>query len=157
MEKKFMILIGIIAIILIFIFVYHKFNYDNHGKFYLDSKYYSGDSFIKVDNSDVSIFSSESYVLFTYNHYCSLPIPCETIFEEFMKKYNISFLSIPIEDFKKTWIYQKVKYAPSIIIVRDGHIVDYLDANSDDDLDKYQDVNEFEKWISKYIYLKGDK
>ena len=26
--------------------------------------------------------------------------------------------------------------------------------NSDEDLDKYQDVNEFEKWINKYIYNK---
>lgn len=153
MRKKFIILVVVIVAFLLSIVVYQKFNYDNYGKFYLDSKYYNGNSFIKVSNSDVSVFSSESYVLFTYNHYCSLPIPCETVFEEFMKKNNISFLSIPIEDFKKTWIYQKVKYAPSIIIVRDGHIVDYLDANSDDDLDKYQDVNEFEKWISKYIYL----
>ena len=55
-----------------------------------------------------------------------------------MKKNNISFLSIPIEDFKKTWIYQKVKYAPSIIIVRDGHIVDYLDANSNEDSECFQ-------------------
>ena len=69
-----------------------------------------------------------------------------------LSQFLLSFLP-----FYLILIYQKVKYAPSIIIVRDGHIVDYLDANSDDDLDKYQDVNEFEKWISKYIYLKGDK
>ena len=45
MKKKFMILVIGIIIVLIFIFVYQKFNYDNHGKFYLDSKYYNGSSF----------------------------------------------------------------------------------------------------------------
>ena len=152
MKKK--IIIGIVIVIIIGIFIYWKYFYQSNGKFYLDNKYYGGDNFIKVSNNDLSIFDSNSYVLFTYNHYCSLPIPCETIFEEFMSKYKIAFLSIPIEEFKKTWIYQKVKYAPSIIIVRNGHIVDYLDANSDDDLDKYQDVDEFEKWIGEYIYFK---
>ena len=28
----------------------------------------------------------------------------------------------------------------------------YLDAEKDDDLDKYQDLDEFTKWIEKYIY-----
>ena len=30
----------------------------------------------------------------------------------------------------------------------------YLDANKDEDLNKYQDVNEFSNWINKYVYFK---
>ena len=92
-------------------------------------------------------------LLFTYNNYCSLPIPCEYIFEDFMSKYNISIVSIPFKEFKETKYYKKVKYAPTIIIIKEGNIVAYLDANSEKDLDKYQNINDFEKWISKYIYL----
>ena len=71
-----------------------------------------------------------------------------------MKKHNISIISIPFAEFKKTIFYKKVKYAPTIIIINKGKIIAYLDANSDKDLKKYQDINEFEKWIDNYIYLK---
>ena len=57
------------------------------------------------------------------------------------------------DDFKKTTFHKKIKYAPSVLVVNKGKIIAYLDANSDDDLEKYQDVNKFEDWISKYIYF----
>ena len=71
-----------------------------------------------------------------------------------MEKYKIDFLSMPFKEFKNTKYYNKVKYAPSIIIIKQGKIVSYLDANKDKDLQKYQDVHEFENWINKYINTK---
>lgn len=52
---------------------------------------------------------------------------------------------------KKTYLYKKVKYAPSVIIVKKQKIIAYLDAEKDEDMDKYQDEKEFEKWLKKYI------
>ena len=120
-------------------------------KFYLDNRYYSDGNFISIKATD---FKNEgNYVLYTYNSYCNFPVPCEDIFKTFMEKYNINFISMPFEEFRKTSLYKKIKYAPSIIIVKDGKIISYLDADSDDDTDKYQDSSKFEKWISSYIYL----
>ena len=70
-----------------------------------------------------------------------------------MEKNNIAFVSIPFAEFKSTNYYNTVKYAPSIIVIKKGKIVDYLDADSDEDIIKYQDVEAFESWISQYIYL----
>ena len=70
-----------------------------------------------------------------------------------MKKYNIDFVSIPFDKFKETKYYENVKYAPSIIIIKEGEIIDYLDANSDDDFNKYEDEKEFEKWLDNYVYF----
>ena len=70
-----------------------------------------------------------------------------------MDKYNLTFLNLPFEEAKNTFIYSSVKYAPSIVIVRGKKIAAYLDVNSDNDYSKYQNANEFEKWLSKYIYL----
>ena len=75
----------------------------------------------------------------------------EDIFNEFMKKYNISIVSLPFGSFKNTVLYEKVRYAPSLIIIKNGEIISYLDANSDDDLPKYQDVHELELWLDNYI------
>ena len=156
MKKKLsiiaLLIVSIIAIINIQIF-YHTSQEKKYEKFYLDNKYYQSENFIKVNSKEISKLKNNNYILFTYNNYCTLPIPCEFIFEEFMKEHKISFLSISFEEFKKTNIYKKVKYAPSIIIVKNGKIISYLDANSDEDLDKYQDVCAFEKWLENYIYF----
>ena len=149
MKKKTIIIVSVILIIILISLILLKNN--NKEKFYLDDKYYNNSSPIEIDNNDMP--ESGNYILFTYNNYCTLPIPCEYIFDSFMSKYNISFISIPFEEFKKTSYYKKVKYAPTVIIIKNGKIVTYLDANSDEDLDKYQNLEEFEKWISKYIYL----
>ena len=122
-------------------------------RFHLDKKYYNKGEYINVDDKEFSKIKGENYILFTYNNFCNLPKPCEQIFKKFMKKYNIDFLSISFDKFKKTSLYKTVKYAPSIIIVKEGKIVTYLDADNDDDLDKYQDENKFENWIKSYIYF----
>ena len=129
------------------------FNQKYDGKkFYLEDKYYGKSDFIKVDK--ISDIKNESYILFTYNSYCNLAKPCEETFKEFMKKYNIAFISIPYVDFKNTDIYKTVKYAPSVVIIKEGNVVEYLDANFDEDLEKYQEIDKFEKWLKKYINIK---
>lgn len=126
---------------------------DNKIRFYLSDKYYHTGEFVKVDNKSLEKLNKENFILFTYNPYCNLPISCEKIFEEFMKKYNIDFISIPFSDFKETSYYDNVKYAPSVMIIKEGEVIDYLDANDDKDLQKYQDEKEFEKWLDSYVYF----
>lgn len=119
-------------------------------KFHLDDKYYNEGKFIQVTNLDN--LKKDSYVLYTYNNFCTFGKPCEETFKEYMEKYKIDFVSIPFEKFKNTSFYPQVKYGPSIIIVKKGKIVTYLNANKDSDKEKYQDINQFEKWIDEYIY-----
>lgn len=122
-------------------------------KFNLDNNYYKESKFVNVTKTDIENLNNSNYLLFVYNNYCSLKIPCDTIFKKVMDKYNITVNQITFEEFKETNIYKKVKYAPTIIIVKEGKIIDYLDANSDKDLNKYQDEIEFENWLNKYINL----
>ena len=122
-------------------------------KFYLNDKYYNNGDYIKLSSSELLDIKNDSMVIYTYNNFCNLPIHCETIFKEFMDKYKIDFISIPFSDFKNTSFYQNVSYSPSIIIVNNGKVLDYLKADSDADYDKYQKVDVFEEWLSEYIYL----
>ena len=66
-------------------------------------------------------------------------------------KYKIDFLSITFDEFKNTKFYKEIKYAPSIIIIKEGKIVTYLDPNSDDDFEKYQDADKLGEWIKNYV------
>lgn len=123
-------------------------------KIYLSNEFYSEGNFKEINNDSINQYNNKTYLLFTYNNYCSLPIPCDKIFLKVAKKNNISILSMPFSEFKKTVFYDTVKYAPSIIIVDEGKVIKYLDANKDEDLEKYQDVDKFEKWLNENIYLK---
>lgn len=126
---------------------------DNKERIFLSNNYYNKGEFIEIKSDDLLDKVNDTYILFTYNSYCNLPISCEDIFKSFAKKYDIDFVSIPFEEFKNTKFYETVEYAPSIIIIKNDEIVDYLDANSDKDLNKYQDQKEFESWLDNYIYF----
>ena len=123
------------------------------NKLYLDSKYYNEGKYIEVTSEEVNNKKGEVYLLFTYNDFCAFSVPCDATFESVMKKHNISILSIPIDEYKNTYLFDTVRYAPSVILVNRGKVVAYLDANEDEDISKYTDTNEFEKWLDEYIYF----
>lgn len=125
------------------------------NKIYLTDKYYNEGKFIKKNS--LSTIKNDNYILYTYNPFCSFPKPCEKVFKSFMIKYKIDIISMPFSSFKKTDLYKKVKYAPSVIIIKKGKAVAYLDASSDNDIDKYQDEQAFTAWIKNYIYLEKAK
>ena len=74
-----------------------------------------------------------------------------------MKDNNITILSIPYEKYKLTDYVKKVKYAPSVLIINKNKVIAYLDADKDEDVNKYQDIEEFTNWVKEYIYLKNKK
>ena len=125
----------------------------NSSKFSIEKEYYKDSKYIDVNSEDIKKLkeNKKSFIVFTYNNYCMLEIPCDEIFKKVMNKYNISFFYLPYEEMKNTFIYDKVKLAPSVILIKEGEIVAYLDAESDEDLLKYQDTEEFEKWLTSYI------
>lgn len=122
-------------------------------KMYIDTDLYNSNEYIKVDKDTINKKDNSTYILFTYNNFCTMEIACDKIFDQFMKKNNIAIYSIPYEEFKDTYLHNSIKFAPSVIIVKNKKIIAYLDADKDEDYIRYQDVEEFSKWISKYIYL----
>lgn len=154
MNKKIVVLIVCLIALLTTACTSNKTNQnDDKKRIYLTEKYYNKGEYKKITSKELSNLNKETYILFTYNNYCISSVPCDKVFEKFMKKYNIDFLSISFEEFKNTKFYKTVKYAPSAIIIKNNEIITYLDANSDEDLAKYQDSEEFEKWLNNYIYF----
>ncbi len=69
----------------------------------------------------------------------------------FQHKNNISFYYLTSDYIKKTSVYETVKYYPSVIIFKDGKIVNYLKYDSDEDVEYYKSYNGFEKWIKANV------
>lgn len=124
----------------------------NNGDLELTNNYTKSE-YVTTNSTVINKLSDDNFLLYTYLPYCMFKIPCDSIFKKIMDKYNLSVYSIPFDEFKNTKYYDTVKYAPSMMIISKGEIVAYLDANSKDDYNRYQDSKEFEKWLGKYVKL----
>lgn len=82
MKKLVLLLISIVIIAGCF---NKKINQnDNKERIYLSSEYYNKGEFLEVDNLDN--LSDKTYIVFTYNNFCNMSVPCDKIFESFMEK-----------------------------------------------------------------------
>lgn len=153
MKKKVGIVIFLLLILIGGIILFRP-NNSNLERIYLTEKYYTEEAqFTEITKNQLEELQEENYILYIYNSYCKFPVSCDSIFEKFMKNYQISFLSLPFAEFRETSFYPEVKYAPSLIIIEKGKIISYLDANLDDDIEKYQNVDKLKAWLEQYIYL----
>ena len=125
-------------------------------KFYLSDQFYNAGEYIETDSEGVKELAKDSYIIYTFNNFCIFTTPCDEIFKVVMDKYKIDIVSVPFSELKDTKYYDKVKLAPSILLIKDGEIVTYLRADSDEDFKKYQDSEVFEEWLSEYIYLEKE-
>ncbi len=144
----------ILIVITIFLSLFLIGCEDNNKPVRLSNKFYNDGVFIDVNKKNLDNLKDDTYVLYVHNNFCNFTVPCDETFLVFMNKYKIDFLSISIDEYNGTEFSKKVKYAPSVLVIDKGKILAYLDANKDEDLDKYQDPDVFEQWIEKYIYIK---
>ena len=161
MKKKIVIIV--IALVLLIgiitgIILLNKKKDIIYGKdaFYLEKELYDADSNyedISLKKFNGLVESKKSFVVFTYGSFCPFQIPSDKIFKSVFKNNNIKLYAISYEKLKETAISKEVEYAPSVIIFKKGVVVSYLDANSDEDYDRYQNEEEFQNWLSNYIYL----
>ena len=123
------------------------------GKIKLEDKYYGKSKYIDLDYSKVDdlIESKENFVIFIYQPMCTMSSSFEVLLDEYMKKSKISVYKMSFTDMKKTSLKDTVKFYPSFIIFKDGEVVDFLDADSDEDTKKYKELDAFKEWFESYV------
>lgn len=124
-------------------------------KFYLEDSYYGDNKLIEINNDDLKKLEEDKkdFVLFVYLPGCSSCAEFKTVLEDFLTENNININYISILDTDGTNVENKVKFAPSFMVYKDGKVVDLLDSNSDEDLSYFKSAESFKNWLEKYIYL----
>ncbi len=143
----------ILILLTICIFIFTGCQQKKVDKIRIEDKYYDKGGFIELKGSEVEelINNKESFVLYTYNFFCNMPVPAKDILNKYMENKNIRIISVPYEEYKKLDIDGNIEYAPSVIIFDKGKIIKYLDAESNADLPKYQNVDKFADWLETYV------
>lgn len=155
MKKRIIIILSIIFIIFSVIIIIERdliFKTSN-VLFYLDDKYYNKGVSIEISSLDFEekIKNKESFALFIHQPVCSKSYEFNKIQSLYQQENNMVFNKILFEDMKNTNLYETIKYYPSFAIFKDGKLIDYLDAESNDDILKYKDYDEFSKWFNSYV------
>ena len=126
-----------------------------NGKIKLEDKYYKRSEFIDIDYLGVNdlIKSKENFVVFIYQPMCTMSSEFEKLLDEYMDIRKISIYKMSFTDMKKTSLKDTVKFYPSFIIFKDGEVVDFLDADSDEDTNKYKILKAFKEWFEGYVEI----
>lgn len=153
MNKKILWVIPVLLLTFIIIFVVKNIP---KQKFYLEDKYYGSSEFTTIDSNDLNklMNDKESFALFIYQPACVTSSNFEQVLYNFTQNNKIKIYEIAFSDIKDTKLSKSIKYYPSFAIFNKGHMVDYLDAESDNDLKYYKSKDEFEKWFTSYVLLK---
>lgn len=127
--------------------------------FLLEEKYYRNNQVNEIDESGFQtlIEDKESFAMFIYQPLCAASDAFEVVLKEFINRYQISFYKMSFTNMKETSLGEKIKYYPSLVIYQDGKLVDYLDANSEDDKEYYQDIEGFTEWFLDYVTINEDE
>lgn len=123
--------------------------------FSLEEKYYEDSSIEEIDTNTLEqlINDKESFAVFVYQPLCENSNNLESIINELIDTYQMSFYKIKFTDIKETNLGKKVKYYPSFVIYKDGKVVDYLESDKDEDINKFKNLEDFKSWLSSYIKL----
>lgn len=125
------------------------------SKFSFDEKYYHKSEFIELEKENLNklIKDKESFGIFIYQPLCSNSYEFNKVLTEFSKKYQISFYKMSYSNMKETKLGDSIKYYPSLVIFKDGKMIDFLDANSNEDINYYKTLRGLKKWFSKYVNI----
>lgn len=125
-------------------------------KFSLENKYYESSEIIEIDTEKFNELkdNKESFAVFIYQPLCSTSYNLNKILNSFLEEYKITIYKMSFTDMLKTDLEETIKYYPSFVIYKNGKLVDYLDAGSDEDTEKYKNKDEFYNWFTSYVKLK---
>lgn len=159
MKKRVLRIIIPIVIILILIVVIIERNFiqkTSDFMFYLEEKYYGDSVFNEIESNDLNnlINDKESFAIFIHQPFCSTSYEFNKILTKFAEENKISFYKMSFDEMKKTVMYENIKYYPSFALYNNGKLIDFLEADSDEDLNRYKDMEEFKNWFNGYIQMK---
>ena len=126
------------------------------GKFEFDDNLYGRAELIEIDAAgyDELVAEKASFGLLVYQPLCTTSYDFTQIVTAVTEAEQVSFYQIPFSQLKETALAEVVKHYPSFVLVREGEVVDALDAESDEDTAIYKEQTAFYDWLTGYVTLR---
>lgn len=106
---------------------------------------------INKDEYEKLINEKKSFVVMVDKPDCYTTADMRKRMAEFPDDMQFKYYRIMWSQAKESSLHEHVKFVPSVAIVRAGKVVDFLDADSDEDTAKYNDAQALQDWIREYV------
>lgn len=123
----------------------------------LDTEYYCKDEcdgeYMEISGVEYEGLTSagKSFVVFVDQGGCTTADRMRDYVKKYAQEKGIEVYKIMFAEMKETSLHDKVKYYPSVAMIKKGKVLTWLRADSDDDAIYYNDYDEFKKWMDNYL------
>ena len=123
------------------------------GRVRLDEEYYGKSEILDLnkDGYEELIAQKKSFVVMTDETTCVTSKRMRERMLEMPENLHFSYYLLPWRDALASSLHDKVKFMPSIAIIKQGEVIAFLDAESDADKDAYNEPEALQAWLEQYI------
>lgn len=124
-------------------------------KFYLDEEHYEKGIITSITRDELNKLEKDkkNFMVFVYLPGCTSCAEFRSVLEGYIEDNTLEFYTIAINDLKDSVILDHIEFAPSLVLYKEGKIVDALDAASDKDKAALTTEDGLVDWLDDYIYL----
>ena len=121
--------------------------------FRLDEEYYGQSEAIDIDKEAYErlIAEKKSFVVMVDKPECFTTANMRQWLTEFPDDIQFKYYRIMWGEAKDSSLHGKIKFVPAVALIHNGEVVDYLDADSDEDAPMYNDAGALQNWIREHI------
>lgn len=152
MRRRILIVLAILLTLFVVLVVLFRVK---HAQFTLDPEYYGISDIQTIDAATLNqlISDQKSFGLFVSQPSCQASTDLAKYLNAFTDTYQIKFYEISFSTLRDHNIVPDLRFYPSFVLFRDGEVVDFLEADSDEDTPAYTSADGFVAWFSEYIKL----
>ncbi len=123
--------------------------------FRLDEEYYSEDMIQPISATDLQrlIDKKSSFAVFVSQPACRTSDDLKKHIQSFTAEHSLKFYEIAFSELKTLPVADAVRFYPSFLIFEKGKLVDFLEADSDEDAPAYTSLDGFQAWFTKRVAL----
>lgn len=93
------------------------------------------------------IAEHKSFLVVVHMTICPAEFPLTDTTKKLVHEEKVQIYYMNEAEFKQTSLAERIKYLPSLAVIRDGQVVNFLDAESDQDLEAYKSVEALKSWL----------
>ena len=129
----------------------------------LDAEYYCEGTcegeFAELSKEDYEdlIKKKKSFVIFVDQSGCDGADRLRKFSNDYFPESGVKVHKMMFSDLKETTLHEKVKYYPSLVVIRKGNVQAFLRADLDEDVDAFNQYGSFIDWVNQHILLKNLK
>ena len=122
-------------------------------QFRLEDEYYGESESMLIDKDEYERLISEkkSFIVMIDKPGCLKTAEMSVSLSGFPDDMQFKYYHLYWDEAKESSLHEKVKYTPSVALIHEGEVVDWLDADAKEDEPLYNDSKALQDWIREYI------